>query len=235
MAYLEERGMVVDATTLPEDITPKNTVLFAAPGVAAPRSYVRSSDKMSDHHLRHLEHDDGVDEGADHLGVADVRELARVDVAQQGPPAGVLAVRPGRAAEVVVGPVARGGAGAVAERADVRAELRQRRDLEVDVDGLEHPARLALVAVRDLGEVDVERLRRVAADCEFYCRAQLFDDLLLLTANPGRVVYNGPMAKAIEHYKTAGFEVPPNTNCAHRARAQRHRQQHGQAVLLQAH
>ena len=38
VAYLEERGMVVDATTLPEDITPKNTVLFAAPGVAAPRS-----------------------------------------------------------------------------------------------------------------------------------------------------------------------------------------------------
>ena len=38
VAYLEERGMVVDATKLPEDITPKNTVLFAAPGVAAPRS-----------------------------------------------------------------------------------------------------------------------------------------------------------------------------------------------------
>jgi ATP-binding cassette subfamily G (WHITE) protein 2 len=42
--------------------------------------------------------------------------------------------------------------------------------------------------------------------------ASLFDDLLLLTAEPGRVIYSGPMANAQAHYHRAGFPVPAGCN-----------------------
>mmetsp|Transcript_2070 Transcript_2070/g.3404 ORF Transcript_2070/g.3404 Transcript_2070/m.3404 type:complete len:183 (+) Transcript_2070:229-777(+) len=40
--------------------------------------------------------------------------------------------------------------------------------------------------------------------------AAMFDTLLLLTAEPGRLVYNGPMADAESHYAAVGFPLPPN-------------------------
>jgi len=42
--------------------------------------------------------------------------------------------------------------------------------------------------------------------------AALFDCLILLTAQPGRVVYNGPMNKAFQYYADVGFPVPSNIN-----------------------
>eukprot|EP00428_Durinskia_dybowskii_P042499 CAMPEP_0170262492 /NCGR_PEP_ID=MMETSP0116_2-20130129/31130_1 /TAXON_ID=400756 /ORGANISM="Durinskia baltica, Strain CSIRO CS-38" /LENGTH=679 /DNA_ID=CAMNT_0010513563 /DNA_START=102 /DNA_END=2141 /DNA_ORIENTATION=- len=42
--------------------------------------------------------------------------------------------------------------------------------------------------------------------------AQLFDKLLLLTANPGRCVYNGPMAEAVAYWKSCGYPVPEFSN-----------------------
>ncbi|CAJ1350843.1 unnamed protein product [Effrenium voratum] len=38
--------------------------------------------------------------------------------------------------------------------------------------------------------------------------AVLFDHLLLLTANPGEVIYNGPMVQATQYWCDAGFPVP---------------------------
>ena len=42
--------------------------------------------------------------------------------------------------------------------------------------------------------------------------AKLFDHLLLLTAKPGRIVYNGPMAAAAEHWCKVSFPVPDLMN-----------------------
>mmetsp|Transcript_103404 Transcript_103404/g.183696 ORF Transcript_103404/g.183696 Transcript_103404/m.183696 type:complete len:671 (+) Transcript_103404:108-2120(+) len=42
--------------------------------------------------------------------------------------------------------------------------------------------------------------------------ANLFDELLLMTANPGRAVYSGKMADAQEHWQTVGFPVPSHVN-----------------------
>jgi len=42
--------------------------------------------------------------------------------------------------------------------------------------------------------------------------AKLFDHLLLLTANPGRVVYNGPYREAVQYWSNAGFAVPEFAN-----------------------
>lgn len=44
--------------------------------------------------------------------------------------------------------------------------------------------------------------------------AALFDHLLLLTSEPGRAVYNGPMQAAFEHYSKVGFPVPAYVNPA---------------------
>ena len=35
-----------------------------------------------------------------------------------------------------------------------------------------------------------------------------FDKLIMLTSQPGRVVYNGPTGKAIAHYAAVGHPVP---------------------------
>lgn len=42
--------------------------------------------------------------------------------------------------------------------------------------------------------------------------AALFDHLILLTSEPGRIVYNGPMAEAAAHYANLGFPVPMGVN-----------------------
>lgn len=42
--------------------------------------------------------------------------------------------------------------------------------------------------------------------------ARLFDHLLLLTSNPGRAVYNGPMAGIIGHLDSVGYPVPVSVN-----------------------
>jgi len=42
--------------------------------------------------------------------------------------------------------------------------------------------------------------------------ARLFDHLLLMTANPGRAVYNGPMREAVEYWARAGYPVPQYAN-----------------------
>lgn len=42
--------------------------------------------------------------------------------------------------------------------------------------------------------------------------SRLFDHLLLLTANPGRLVYNGPMKSAADHWAQAGFPPPMCVN-----------------------
>lgn len=44
--------------------------------------------------------------------------------------------------------------------------------------------------------------------------AALFDQLILLTGNPGRVIYNGPMEGALNYYRDAGFPVPIHANPA---------------------
>lgn len=44
--------------------------------------------------------------------------------------------------------------------------------------------------------------------------AALFDHLILLTSEPGRIVYNGPMAEAAPHYAELGFPVPLGANPA---------------------
>lgn len=44
--------------------------------------------------------------------------------------------------------------------------------------------------------------------------AKLFDSLVLLTAQPGRIVYNGPMKDAVAHWEQVGYPVPPNANPA---------------------
>jgi hypothetical protein len=44
--------------------------------------------------------------------------------------------------------------------------------------------------------------------------AALFDHLLLLTSEPGRIVYNGPMREAFQHYGAVGFPVPSFVNPA---------------------
>ena len=44
--------------------------------------------------------------------------------------------------------------------------------------------------------------------------AALFDHLVLLTSEPGRMVYNGPMADAMAHYAKLGFPVPDGANPA---------------------
>jgi len=44
--------------------------------------------------------------------------------------------------------------------------------------------------------------------------ARLFDDLILLTSEPGRVVYQGPMKEAHEHYTKVGYPPPPYGNPA---------------------
>ena len=44
--------------------------------------------------------------------------------------------------------------------------------------------------------------------------AALFDELLLLTSEPGRIVYNGPMRDTFAHYAAVGFQVPPFVNPA---------------------
>jgi len=42
--------------------------------------------------------------------------------------------------------------------------------------------------------------------------AQLFDKLLLLTSEPGRVVYSGPMSGAVDYWKSCGHAVPVHSN-----------------------
>merc|ERR1711971_1449451 len=42
--------------------------------------------------------------------------------------------------------------------------------------------------------------------------AKLFDHLLLLTANPGRVCYNGAMRDAVGYFDAVGFPVPEFSN-----------------------
>jgi len=42
--------------------------------------------------------------------------------------------------------------------------------------------------------------------------ADLFDRLILLTARPGRMVYNGKMRDALQHWADAGFPVPRYSN-----------------------
>eukprot|EP00919_Chromeraceae_sp_WS-2016_P018428 GHVR01043728.1.p1 GENE.GHVR01043728.1~~GHVR01043728.1.p1 ORF type:complete len:683 (+),score=125.12 GHVR01043728.1:59-2107(+) len=42
--------------------------------------------------------------------------------------------------------------------------------------------------------------------------ARLFDTLLLLTSNPGRCTYFGPMENAVAHWAHIGFPVPPHVN-----------------------
>merc|ERR1712151_1122442 len=42
--------------------------------------------------------------------------------------------------------------------------------------------------------------------------AKLFDHLILLTSQPGRVVYNGPMAEVVEHLNKVGYPVPVGAN-----------------------
>ena len=44
--------------------------------------------------------------------------------------------------------------------------------------------------------------------------AALFDDLILLTSQPGRVVYHGTMPAAFEHYAQVGYPVPAFVNPA---------------------
>lgn len=42
--------------------------------------------------------------------------------------------------------------------------------------------------------------------------AELFDELVLLTSNPGRMVYSGPMSKAVPYWEECGYPVPPQAN-----------------------
>merc|ERR1712176_66334 len=42
--------------------------------------------------------------------------------------------------------------------------------------------------------------------------AKLFDHLILLTSQPGRVVYNGPMSEVVEHMDKVGYPVPVGAN-----------------------
>merc|ERR1719191_1597433 len=42
--------------------------------------------------------------------------------------------------------------------------------------------------------------------------AQLFDTLVLLTSNPGRMAYFGPMAEAPAYFATRGHPVPTHAN-----------------------
>lgn len=42
--------------------------------------------------------------------------------------------------------------------------------------------------------------------------ANLFDQLIIMTSEPGRVVYNGPMSGAIEYWARCGFAVPNHCN-----------------------
>mmetsp|Transcript_23921 Transcript_23921/g.59615 ORF Transcript_23921/g.59615 Transcript_23921/m.59615 type:complete len:684 (+) Transcript_23921:76-2127(+) len=42
--------------------------------------------------------------------------------------------------------------------------------------------------------------------------ANLFDQLVLLTATPGRMVYSGPMDEALNYWKGCGYPVPPYSN-----------------------
>jgi len=42
--------------------------------------------------------------------------------------------------------------------------------------------------------------------------AKMFDHLLLLTSNPGRAVYNGPMHDAVAHWSMLGYPVPEFAN-----------------------
>jgi len=42
--------------------------------------------------------------------------------------------------------------------------------------------------------------------------ANLFDELLLMTSNPGRAVYSGKMTDAQEHFRAVGFPVPAHVN-----------------------
>jgi len=42
--------------------------------------------------------------------------------------------------------------------------------------------------------------------------AELFDQLLILTASPGRAVYNGPMVQAMPYFQAIGFELAPQAN-----------------------
>lgn len=42
--------------------------------------------------------------------------------------------------------------------------------------------------------------------------AQLFDNLILLTANPGRMAYQGSMSEAALYMKNCGYEVPGHAN-----------------------
>lgn len=44
--------------------------------------------------------------------------------------------------------------------------------------------------------------------------ARLFDDLILLTASPGRAVYNGPMRDLSSYLEKVGFPAPPRSNVA---------------------
>jgi ATP-binding cassette subfamily G (WHITE) protein 2 len=44
--------------------------------------------------------------------------------------------------------------------------------------------------------------------------AQLFDQLVLLTSQPGRVVYNGPMSGAAAYWEIVGYPAPPGANPA---------------------
>jgi len=42
--------------------------------------------------------------------------------------------------------------------------------------------------------------------------ARLFDTLMLLTSNPGRMVYSGPMEQAADHMKLCGYPVPAHAS-----------------------
>jgi len=42
--------------------------------------------------------------------------------------------------------------------------------------------------------------------------AQLFDKLMILTANPGRICYNGAMKDAVSYFTQCGYPVPPMIN-----------------------
>jgi len=44
--------------------------------------------------------------------------------------------------------------------------------------------------------------------------AQLFDQLVLMTSRPGRIVYNGPMSEAAAYWASAGYPVPAQANPA---------------------
>ena len=40
----------------------------------------------------------------------------------------------------------------------------------------------------------------------------MFDNMILLSANPGQAIYNGPMGDAMQYWKDQGFLLPEAIN-----------------------